>query len=307
MAFCWSARAMADTANRIVAVVNDEVITEADVTSHVTALLQDHDAQLPADQHPVEMHRAMLRRLIEQQLLLQEAKRTGISVAPGEIADRLETLRGRFASDEEFRRSLVDSGLSEEQLKEQIRNQLLVHRLIDAKIRSTIVVSPQEVAREISVHPELSKPGDRVRASHILIRVAEARREEQAKALVEDLRRQLVQGADFAALAKRYSEDTYAEGGGAMGWVAEGELLPELDTALFSLKAGELSGPIQTRLGFHLVRVEERRSASSLSVTEANRAVQQRLYEQKFQERLNRWIGELKRRAYIEILVPEEG
>ena len=298
---------MADTANRIVAVVNDEVITEADVTSHVNAFLQDQDAQQPADQHPAEVHRAMLRRLIEQQLLLQEAKRTGISVASGEIADRLETLRGRFASDEEFRQSLVDSGLSEERLKEEIQNQLLVHRLIDAKIRSTIVVSPQEVAREISVHPELSKPGDRVRASHILIRVAEARREEQAKALVEDLRRQLVQGADFAALAKRYSEDTYAEEGGAMGWVAEGELLPELDTALFSLKAGELSGPIQTRLGFHLVRVEERRSASSLSVTEANRAVQQRLYEQKFQERLNRWIGELKRRAYIEILVPEEG
>ena len=307
MAFCWSAPARADTVDRIVAVVNDEVITEADVTSQVTALLQDQEAQPPAGQGPAGMHLVMLRRLIEQRLILQEAKRAGISVEPGEVADRLETLRGRFASEEEFRRSLVDSGLSEERLKEQIRDQLLVERLINTKIRSAIVVSPQEVARELGDHQELSKPGDRVRVSHILIRVAEARSEEQARALIEDLRRRLVQGEDFSALAKRYSEDPYAEEGGAMEWVAQGELLPELDGALFNLKAGELSGPIQTRLGFHLVRVEERRSASSLSVTEANRTVFKRLYQQKFQDRFGRWIGELKRRAYIEILLPEKG
>ena len=144
-----------------------------------------------------------------------------------------------------------------------------------------------------------------MRASHILVRVGERRTEEQARSLIDDLHRQLVAGADVAALAKRYSEDAHAQDGGMMDWVAQGELLPELDTALFSLKAGELSQPIQTRLGFHLVRVEERRDAQSLSVAEANRAVKERLYQQKFQAAFSRWIADLKRKAYIEILPSE--
>ena len=87
-----------------------------------------------------------------------------------------------------------------------------------------------------------------------------------------------------------------------MGWVAQGELMPELDAALFSLKPGEYSRPIQTHLGFHLVKVEERRTAESLSVAEANRSVYQRLYQQKFQDAFGRWLAQLKRRAYIEIV-----
>jgi len=109
-------------------------------------------------------------------------------------------------------------------------------------------------------------------------------------------------GADFAALAKRYSEDPNAADGGAMGWIAQGDLMPELDTALFSVPVGSVSEPIQTRLGFHLVKVEERRTASDLSVADANRAVYQRLYQQKFEAAMKRWLTELKSRAYIQIL-----
>jgi len=166
-------------------------------------------------------------------------------------------------------------------------------------------VSPQEVAREIGVHPELAKPGDRARVSHILVRVSETRSAEQARALVEQLHGRLTSGAAFADLARRHSEDSHAEAGGAMGWVAQGELLPELDAVLFSLPIGEVSGPIQTRLGFHLVTVEERRAASSLSVTEANHAVYQQLYQKKFQQAFSRWLDGLLRRAYIEIVTPQ--
>ena len=233
--------------------------------------------------------------------MLQEAKRAGISVTLGEVTDRLDAIRSRFDSDEAFRESLATSGLTEAQFKEKLRDQLLIQRIIDAKVRSAIMVSPQEVARELSARPDLAKPGDRVRASHILVRVNDARSEEKARALTEGIHRELVQGADFSTLAKRYSEDPYRNEGGMMGWVAQGELLPELDAALFSLTVGELSSPIQTRLGFHLVKVEERRLASSLSLTEANRAVQERLFQQKFQDHFGHWLAELKRRAYIEI------
>jgi parvulin-like peptidyl-prolyl isomerase len=86
-----------------------------------------------------------------------------------------------------------------------------------------------------------------------------------------------------------------------MEWVAQGELLPELDAALFSLPVGTVSEPIQTRLGFHLVKIEERRTASDLSPTDANRAVFQQLYQQKFEAAMRYWLSELQRHAYIEI------
>jgi len=297
-------KSSAETANRIVAIVNDEVITQTDVSSRVDALLEDQQAA-PQAKDPEQMERMVLQRLIEQRLLLQQARKDGIAVTPDEVRKRLEDLRGRFESADAFQQSLVASNLSEEQLKEKLRDQLMVQRLVDSKVRSTLTVSPQEVAKEIGMHPDLVKGGDRVKASHILVRVSETRPAEKARELIDDIRRQLANGVEFAALAKRYSEDPHAEEGGVMGWVAQGELLPELDAALFGLKVGELSAAIQTKLGFHLVKVEERRDATSLSVTDANRDLAQQIYQRKFQEAFARWLTDLKRHAYIELVSPE--
>ena len=291
----------AETVNRIVAIVNEEVITQADVASFLSAMLEEGDPA-PSGQEATAMQQAALQRLIDQRLILQDAKRSGIQVAPDEILARLERFRNQFASDEAFEGSLVDSGLSKEQLKLQLHDQLMVQKAIEAKVRSTVMVSPQEVAREIGAHPELAKAGDRVRASHLLIRVTESRSAQEARALIQRIKQQLDQRASFADLAKRYSEGPQADQGGDLGWVAQGELMPELDTVIFSLQPGQVSEPLATRLGFHLVKVEERRTASSLSVSEAHRAVYQQLYQQKFQAALTRWVGELRRRAYLEIV-----
>jgi parvulin-like peptidyl-prolyl isomerase len=299
LSFCGVARA--EIVNRVVAIVNDEVITEADVTSHVAALLEAQDAP-PVTPDTVEMREVVLRRLIEQRLMLQEAKRAGVAVSSEEILERLEEMRGRFESEEQFRLSLKETGLSEELLKEKIREQLLVQHLIETQVRATITISPQEVARELAQHPELARPGDRVRALHLLIRVTPSRSEEQARALTEELRRRLTAGEAFADLARRYSEDPHRDAGGAMDWVGQGELLPELDAALFALSVGQVSEPIQTRLGFHLLRLEERRDASSLSPAQAHRNVSQQIFEEKLRQALARWVDGLKRDAYIEIL-----
>jgi len=302
--FLGQAPAMAQTANRIAAIVNDAVITETDVMAQMQAVLEEQEQDVEdalTDDKAAQMRQAVLRRLIEQQVMLQEAKRLGIAVSMDDVLKRLTDVRARFESEEQFRESLKIAGMSVERLKDQMRDQLMIQELIDRQIRSTIVVSPQEVARALADHPEWAKPGDRARASHILIRVNEDQSEEAARALVDDLRQQLLHGADFATVAKRSSEDPHRDDGGVMGWSAPGELLPELDAALFSLPVGELSMPIQTRLGFHLLRVDERRAASSLSLMEAHRTVYEQLYQQKFQQVFTRWLGGLTQKAYIEI------
>jgi len=293
----------AETVNRIIAIVNDEVITEADVAAHVSALFEEQQGSRPSGEDRTgELRGAVLRRLIEQRLMLQEARRQELVADTAEVSRRLERARGRFESEAAFRESLSASGVSMEELKEQIRDQLIVQQLIAREVRSTVTVSPQEVAQAIAARPGLAKAGDRIRASHLLVRVSASRSEEEARALIEQLHRELTEGADFAQLARQRSEDPRAVDGGRMDWVAEGELLPALDAALFRLPPGAVSEPIQTRLGFHLLKVEERRAADSLSLMEAHHAVYEQLYQEKFQAAFGRWLADLTRRAYVEIL-----
>ena len=294
--------AYAETVDRIIAIVIDEVITEADVSAHASALLADQSSPQPPEGSGVEMAQVALRRLIEQRLILQEAKRLEIHVSTDEVLARLDAIRSRFDSDEAFETAMTGAGMTKERLKDSLRDQLMVQHLIDQKVRAGIRISPQEVARELAAHPDRVQGGDRVRVSHLLVRVSKTRAEAQAHALIDNLHQKLVKGADFAGLAKQYSEDPYAKDGGVMEWVAQGELMPELDTVLFQLTPGELSQPIQTRLGFHLLRVEERRAAEQLAPEQAHTAIYQQLYQQKFQQAFMRWLTQLKRRAYIQLV-----
>lgn len=293
--------AEAQTVNRIVAVVNDDIITEADVMSQVNALLQLPEETSAAPTDPADLQRAVLRRLVEEQLLLQEARKAGITASAEEVSQRLAQARRRAGSEAAFRHMLAEANLSEEQLKERLREQLIVQHAIDLKVRAAINVSPQEIAAEVAKRPEVARSTTRMRVSGLLIRRDRDRSPEEAQRLAHDLRKQLLNGAEFGALARAHSEDAHAEEGGDMGWVSQGELLPEIDTALAALQPGELSPVVETKLGFHVLRLVDRREASSLSLREANRAIYEQLYQLKFQERMRKWLGELKRNAYIEL------
>jgi parvulin-like peptidyl-prolyl isomerase len=297
----------ARTANRIIAVVNDDIITEADVTSRIEELQDSPRAETVKLSDPAEMRQAMLRHLIEQRLILQEAKRLDITVEGAAIIERMEQIRSRFPSDDAMTEALARSGLTREGLREQIREQLTAEKVIASQVRSKLSVSPQEVADALRRQPEAPVHGEQVRASHILIRVTDQRPEPQARALAEDVRRRLVNGEDFAALAKQFSEDPHADAGGDMGWVSEGQLLPDLNQAVFALKPGELSAPVETRLGYHLVRVDERRTGTSQLLLDANTMTYHKIYEAKFKDALRIWLNELTKKAYIEILSPQGG
>lgn len=293
-----AAPAWADTVGRIVAIVNQAVITDADLAAQLEAVR----AELDAVEDEAALRQAVLQRLIQEQLILQEAARTGIDVSMDAVLERVEDLRARFDSEEAFQQSLKDSGTTVERLKEQLRQQLLVQRMIDQAVRAGITVSPQEAAQEAAAHPEEAPPGDRVHAVHVLVRVSDERSADDARALIENLHHRAQQGVDVSQLARRYSEDAHRDGGGDMGWVAKGELMPELDAALFALEPGAVSAPIQTRLGYHLVKVLDRRTSGSLSAKDAYQAVSRRLYQEKFERAFQQWITELGRKAYIEIL-----
>ncbi len=290
----------AELTNRIVAVVNDEVVTEGDVRSHMSALLQREPRSSAASQATPEMRRSVIQRLIDERLIIQEAKKQGLSVSPEDVTSRLKAIRSQLGPAQAYTQMLEESGLTEEQLKDKLREQLLTQKAIDREIRSKLTVSPAEMAKASPAPPAAAQGSEEVRAYHLLIRVTEQRSVEDARQLIDRISTQLRHGASFEDVARQYSEDPYAQRGGLMDWVRQGELLPELDHVLFHLPPGELSSPFQTRLGFHLVKVVERRNASS--GTTVDPAPEQRLYQEKFMTALSQWLQELRQRAYIEVV-----
>jgi len=211
----------AETANRIVAIVNDEVIAEGDIALHMSALFQQDDPPEPDDLQAAQMRQAVLQRLIEERLIIQEAKRLNVSVGSDEVARRLAAIREQLGTKEAYEQMLQEARLNEEQLKQKIREQLLAQKVIDREVRSAIVVSPYELTKLTGSTPTGLNPGEEVRASHLLVRVSDKRSEEEASALISQLHERLLRGEDFAALARRYSEDPHAQDGGLMAFSAD--------------------------------------------------------------------------------------
>ena len=274
--------AWAATVDRIVAVVNADIITEAELSAITKAFI----AELPppvSEAQARQARQAMLRRLVEDRLVLQEARRLGLAVTTDEIDAKIAEVRGRFSSDEEFRDSLEASGVTLEQFRQRLKDQLLSRKVVDERVRARITISPQEVSQEMDAHPELRASGPRVKLRHILVRAGQDRTEAQAHALTEQLARQIRGGGAFTDLARQHSDDAHAAAGGDMGWVASGELLPELDAALAALAPGQVSDPIKTSLGYHLLLPEERKDAAELAPQDANNAVYRAIYERKLQ------------------------
>ncbi|MBI3088522.1 MAG: peptidylprolyl isomerase [Candidatus Omnitrophica bacterium] len=291
--------------NRIVAIVNDDVITEGDVIAHMAALFQRGDLPRPTDEEAQGMRRAVLQRLIEERLIVQEGKRLGLTVDPAEVTKRLQDIRAQLGSKEAYEQMLQEAQLGEEQLKIKLREQLMAQNTIDRQVRSKILISPAELASAAETPALPGNPGEEVLASHLLIRLGDERSGEEAETLIRQLRERLQRGADFSELAKQYSEGPHAEEGGSLGWVRPGELRPELEAALFSLQAGEVSEPIRSPLGVHLLKVFDRRSLSERELAEGRDRLERRLYQEKFVAALERWLADLRQRAYIQVMDEE--
>ena len=235
---------------------------------------------------------------------MQEAKRLGLTVSQSEVIERLRALKAQAGSSEAYEQMLDESGLTEEQLKLKLRDQLLTRNAITQAVRSTIRVSPSEVAQATATQSNVSvAPGtEEMLVWHLLVRTKDDRSPEAALALAEKLRKEASAGASLDTLAREHSDDPHAAQGGMLGWVRPGQLLPELDQVLATLPANELAAPIQSKLGAHLVKVLQRRPISSTQSVDPSLSVEDRLYREKFNAAMQQWIKGLWDKAYLEII-----
>jgi parvulin-like peptidyl-prolyl isomerase len=246
-----------------------------------------------------EARQSILGQLIDEKLMLGQAKKAGIEVDEKEVSSRISEIQKRFGSKEVFERALAEQRMTVKDLKAKYRDQIMTKKLIDQKVGARIFITPVDVSEYYKKHSEEFAQPDEVKVRNILIRVKEGVSPEKALELAQDVHKKLKEGADFAELARTYSEGPAASDGGLMGYQKKGELNPELEAVVFSLKEGEISDVLPTSLGCFIFKIEEKRSARNLNMSEARRQIEDAIYSERAREKMRGWLEGLKKNAYI--------
>ncbi len=301
-AFPGAARS-AEVVDRILAIVNDEIVTEQELQIVMAPVIAQYRTMYTGQEYEEKTAAArkeFLEKVINDKLILGEAKRKQVIVKDPEVDEMMADVRNKFPSREAFLRAIEDQGLTEKKLWNRFRDQLMTQKLVAYEVKSKVSVSPGEVNEYYKGHSLDFVQNDRVHLQHILIRTS-SRPEEEAKTLAENLLSQLEAGRSFEELAQLNSDGAEASEGGDMGWVEKGQLMGEIDEKVFALEQGQIAGPVKSSLGYHIFKVLERNRFSVKPLAEVRGQVQDVLFKEKLDERLESWMRSLKKNAYISI------
>lgn len=301
----------AETVDQIAATVDTEVILLSDVLSEITPLLEDLRLKAASsqafEQDKANAVREALDTAIERKILYREALLAGIEVTDKDVEERLNKIIQGYNSAEEFRRALEEAGESMSDFRESLRKQIMAISVGVQKHRTfeqEAVISESEARQYYQDHPdEFSRP-ERVKLRRIFLGAGDnAEDRARAKARLETIAEEARLGADFAELAKQYSEGPDAADGGLMGWVGRGDLVAELEAAAFALPEGGVSEVVETQWGFHLLKAEDKEDAGLASFEEARTEIEPLLRSRYADERYQKWIAELRKRSRVRVFL----
>ena len=300
-----AAQASQRAAEYIVALVDSEPITNSQVQQRIQRVLANGDPKASAMPR-AELARLVLERLIMELAQLHVAKEEGITIDDVTL-DQAETAvaRQNELTLDQFRQRLAAEGITRQEFRDDLRTQLTLRRLREREV-DKVKISELEVDQYLREHPSADAAVAQVHASHILLRTDQQRSTAQAVALLKDFKRRIDAGtATFEGLARDNSQDASAEHGGDLGWRPASDFVPEFQEALNRLKPGQVSEPVVSRFGVHLIKLDGRRE-NKLSSAERRDAVRAQLREKRSEEAYDTWAQEIRARAYVELREPPQ-
>ena len=294
--------------DKIVAIVNGEIITLAELERFFSKPRDGSGTMGNPGERSANIfksRREALDRLIEEKLVHQQCKKLSIKVSARDLDMAIENVKKLNAiNDEQLKSALMAEGLSFEDYRQQLREQISRAKLISRVVRSKVVVDDDRLKRFYSEHIERFKEPDQTRVSNILIMIpqdtddlfVEALRH-KGETILERLRR----GGDFQELARIYSDDASAKNGGDLGFFKRGDLLPEFERATFNLQPGHVSGLVRTKVGFHIIKVTERREGSVTPYEQVTDKVRDQYIREESEKLYEAWLKKVKAESFIEV------
>ena len=288
-----------------VAAVNSVIISKGEFDRELDFFVRraaSGGKQIP-DFQMAQMKNEVLESLINRELLFQESKKKGVQVKSEAVSDQLKNIQQRYPNKDEFKKLLNDMGLTESDLQAQIEHGMAIQKLIDEEVADKIKISDEETKSYYDANPQLFQQPEQVKASHILIKVdanATDAQKAEARKKIKEVQQKVQKGEDFATLAKTYSEGPSGPRGGDLGYFRRGQMVKPFEAAAFSLKLNETSDIVETRFGYHLIKVVGKKPAKKMTYAEVKDRLNDRLKKQKMASETNAYIENLRKGAKIE-------
>jgi len=279
--------------NYYIAEVNKSGITSNQLqNAFLNAISQYDDAVLSSlDQSSiVSFKKNILNQLIDYELLYQQAQKEKVKISNDEINLEIDKIKDNFSSPEEFDGALKANNITLTQLKEDIKRQLMINKVLE-EIKSQVSISDEDLLEYYNENKESLLEPEQIHARHILVET-----EEEANNLLLQLKEGLT---DFSELAKEKSIGPSAPSGGDLGFFTRGQMVKEFEDAAFSLEPGEISDVVQTQFGYHIIKCEEKKEEYSPTFEEAKERISNTLIYQRENEAISALISKLREEAVI--------
>lgn len=300
--FCFSANS---------AVAGDEIVAKVGaIPITIYELQREFQKVLPMEgsyhkgvsqERFAEIREKALSALIEQAYKVQYALGEEIAVENGAVEDRLGSLRAKFKSIKEFNNALGNEGLSA--FRASIYRELLAKKAEELAVDAKVQVTDAQVRGYFEKNKTSYKRPKQFKASHVLIRVDPASNKEEREGLLkraEELAKRAQGGEDFYNLAYYNSDDRSKYVGGDLGYFHQGQTVEEFEQALLKMKAGEISGPVKTMYGYHIIKLVEVNESRQLEFDEVKDSIRQSLEKKQRESVYEKWITELKKRYPVQ-------
>jgi len=252
----------------------------------------------------------VLEQFITEKLLAAEVKLVGIRVSEEDVNQYIGQIKERNRiSDEELHAALSREGVSMEKYRASIRAELEKSEIINRQVRKRVNITSEDVERYYRLNAARYMTQERVRLRHILFVLPERaspERENEVIAKAQEVRSRALAGEDFGELARSHTEGAGASAGGEIGWVTRGSLLGEIEEVAFNkLSLAEVSQPVRTGLGLHLIKLEARDPRRALPLSEVAGKIKEELYAKALEERFQKWLkSDLRKKHRVDVKLP---
>jgi len=277
--------------DKIVAIVNNEAITQKDLDDFINFMrvqLSQEYAGQELESKIQSMKLDLLDRLIEDKIILQEAKKNNIKIDEFRVKARLAEIKKNYGSDTEFQNAISRQGLTQADIELKARDQLLTYNIVEMKVKSKIIVNPAEVTDFYQKNSAEFKTPEERRVTLITI---------DDENLANDIYNKLKESQDPESIASEYSLKV-----NKLSFKKNKELKKEIEDVVFKLNTGEISPPIKINNSFYIFRLDDIVVSRQQNLSEVQEQIYAFLFNMKMQEVLTKWLDELKGQAYIKIM-----
>jgi len=299
-----------DILDRIVAVVNDDIITLVELEKAIApykeqVLARNLDGEEEA-KVLFDMRQKMLDKLIGDHLTDQEIARLQLTVSEKEIDDAIEHVKKiNYLTDETLREALSRDGLTMADYRNEIKNQILRPRLINYEVKSKIIITNEDIDANYHAHPEKYGEVKKYQLRTIMMPVADMTIDELKvgiKEKMEGIHKRLVKGESFLSLANEFSDPALSTDGGNLGLFKLDDLSPVYQQAIKGLSGGQFTDVLETPNGYQILYVEKIMEEKGKSLEDVSEEISEKLYNDVVNERFNAWLEGLRKKSDIRII-----